>query len=472
MTLKVYNTASGELEEFDPIRDDLVKMYVCGTTDYDYIHLGHARTYVAYDMILRYLEWKGYDVRYVQNITDVGHLTDEGEDKIEKKAEEEKTHPMEIVEFFMNKHLNDVDELGIKRPDIMPRATGHIIDMIEAIKELIEKGYAYESNESVYFDINKINDYGKLSNVNIEDLERTQRIGSNEEKKNPEDFALWKKAKPGQKMKWDSPWGVGFPGWHIECSVMSTKYLGERFDIHGGAVELSFPHHENEIAQNKGLTGKEPVKYWVHTGLLNVGGEKMSKSKGNYITVSKALEKHRPEVLRLWILSSHYRSPLNYTEEKIEEAKDNLNRIISFLDRLENLENNDGEKGELSDRVDVLVKEFERAMDKDFNSPKAFAEIYNFIKEANRLLDKDEFSGRDVEYVKKKLKELLNVFNIIPEKRSVGLEEFIPELLDIREELRDKGEYELADEIRNKLKEIGIEIEDREGSPLWYQKLD
>lgn len=471
MSLKVYNTASGELEKFKPIKDNLVRMYVCGTTDYDYLHLGHARTYVAYDMVLKYLEWKGYEVKYVQNITDVGHLTDEGEDKIEKKAKEEKTHPMEIVEFFMKKHFEDLDELKIKRPDIMPRATGHLPDMIEAVKKLVEKDFAYESNGSVYFDISKIDNYGKLSNVDVEDLEETERVEDNNEKRNPQDFALWKKADPNQVMKWNSPWSKGFPGWHIECSVMSTKYLGDQFDIHGGAIELSFPHHENEIAQNKALNGKDPVKYWIHTGLLNVNGKKMSKSKGNYITVSDALKKHSPEVLRLWILSSHYRSPINYTEEKINEAKEKLEKIISFLDRVNALMHNGGKKGKLSNEIDKLLENFENSMDKDFNSPEAFANIFNFIKKANKLIDKGEFTGKDLRYVDKKLTEILDIFGVIPEKKSIKIEDVVPKMLDIREKLRKEENYELADEIRNQLEKLNIIIEDKSNETIWYRKL-
>ncbi len=471
MGLKVYNTVSDSLEDFEPINDNKVRMYVCGTTDYDYIHLGHARTYVAYDLIVRYLEWKGYDVKYVQNITDVGHLTDEGEDKVEKKAKEEKTHPMEIVEYFMRKHLDDVDELGIKRPDIMPRATGHLIDMIEAVKNLIDKGFAYESNGSVYFDVRKLKDYGKLSNVNIDDLRGTDELSGGSEKKNPEDFALWKKADENQLMKWSSPWGEGFPGWHIECSVMSTKYLGERFDIHGGAIELSFPHHENEIAQSKALNGEDPVKYWIHTGLLNVDGEKMSKSKNNFITVNEALDRHKPEVLRLWILSSHYRSPVNYTEEKINEARNKLERIISFLDRLRALGNEElNQRGELAKEVDELVKDFEEKMDNDFNSPEALAEVFNFIKKANHSLDNDDYLEGELSYIKEELEEILSIFGILPGNQKVNLKQIVPDLLEIRESLRDEGKYDLSDKIRDKLNELGVTVEDREDKSIWYKK--
>ncbi|WGI17033.1 cysteine--tRNA ligase [Methanonatronarchaeum sp. AMET-Sl] len=474
MTIQVYNTLSGELEDFEPLEEGKVGLYVCGTTDYDYIHLGHARTYVAYDMMVRYFEWKGFDVKYIQNITDVGHLTDEGEDKVEKRAKSERSHPMEIVEYYMRKHLRDVDELKIKRPDIMPRATGHLIDMIEAVKDLVDKGFAYESNGSVYFDVSKLDEYGELSNIVFDDLEESGRVGASGEKKDPRDFALWKKADEDQLMSWPSPWGEGFPGWHIECTVMSTKYLGEKFDIHGGAIELGFPHHENEIAQGKALCGTDPVRYWVHTGLLNVGGEKMSKSKGNFITVREALDKHDPEVLRLWILSSHYRSPVDYTVDKIEEAEKQLDKILNFYDRLNRLES-DGAKGELSDLVDNLIVEFETKMDKDFNSPEALSKVFQFIKEANRKLDEGQYEAGDPRYVIEKLEEILNIFGILPEnlfeedfnKEVVG--EILDEILELREELREKGEYEMADKIRDKLEKAGVSIEDRE-KPTWEIK--
>ncbi|OKY78511.1 MAG: Cysteinyl-tRNA synthetase [Candidatus Methanohalarchaeum thermophilum] len=471
MVLKVHNTLTDEIEEFDPISEDKVKMYVCGTTDYDYIHLGHARTYVAYDMMVRYLEWKGYDVLYVQNITDVGHLTEEGEDKVEKKAKQEKTHPMQVVEYYMRNHLSDIDKLRIKRPDIMPRATGHLIDMIEAVKELEEKGYAYERNGSVYFDISKLEEYGELTNVNLGELEESGRIEESSEKKSPQDFALWKKAAPGQLMTWDSPWGEGFPGWHIECSVMSNKYLGEKFDIHGGAIELAFPHHENEIAQNKGLFGKHPVKYWVHTGLLNIKGEKMSKSKGNFIKVKEALEKHSPEVIRFWILSSHYRSPLNYTEEKIREAKRRLEKIILFVNRLRKLNKGKGTKGELTQRVKEFEKRFEEKMDNDFNTPEALTELSKFINEANKKLDKGEYEEGDPSYVYSKIKEILDIFQVIPRETNGNLSSLVENLIDLREDLREEENYELADEVREKIQESGIKIEDKKEGTIWMKNL-
>jgi len=472
MGLRVYNTIKNKIEDFEPLNDNKVRMYVCGTTDYDYIHLGHARTYIAYDMMVRYLEWKGYDVLYVQNITDVGHLTDEGEDKIEKKADEEKIHPMQIVEYYMRKHLENVDDLKIKRPDIMPRATGHLIDMIEAIKELIRKGYAYEANGSVYFDISKLDDYGKLSNVDSSGLEGTDRIQNEDEKKDPKDFALWKDADEDQMMKWPSPWGLGFPGWHIECSVMSQKYLGEKFDIHGGAIELAFPHHENEIAQSKGLCGIDPVKYWLHTGLLNVDGEKMSKSEGNYITVEEALQNHNPEVIRLWILSSHYRSPVDYTTEKIEEVKKNLETILTFIARLRKKESSNlkkPKKGTLSERTDQMIKKFEQRMDKDFNSPEALSEIYQFINEANRILDLGDYERGDLEYARKKIEEILEIFGILPQ--TPRLHKIVPDLLEIRSELRESEEYELADKIRDILQKAGVSVEDIEDETIWRKKL-
>jgi cysteinyl-tRNA synthetase len=278
---------SGQMEEFKPLKDKQVGVYVCGPTVYDWSHLGHARTYIAFDVIVRWLEFKGYSVFYVQNITDVGHLTlDTAEDKIGKRAKERKVEPMQLVELYMREYFRDLDALGVKRPDISPRATGHLIEMIDAIRSLIEKGYAYEVNGNVFFDVTKLDDYGKLSKIRLDDMLEGSRFEVHPDKRNPRDFALWKRAEPDTVLKWWSPWGTGFPGWHIECAIMGLKYLGEQFDIHGGARDLIFPHHENEIAQSEAVTGKKPfVKYWLHTGFLKINGEKMAKSLGNYITV-------------------------------------------------------------------------------------------------------------------------------------------------------------------------------------------
>ncbi|MFB6216114.1 MAG: cysteine--tRNA ligase, partial [Candidatus Aenigmatarchaeota archaeon] len=339
MSLEIYNTLSDEKEEFEPIEDDKVKMFVCGVTEYDDLHLGHVRTYTFYDFLSRFLENQGYDVQYLQNVTDVGHLTEGGEDKIIKKSKQgEWNHPKEVAEYYEKKHMDINDELRIKRADLMPRATGHIPEIINDVEELIEKGYAYESNGSVYFELSKFEDYGKLSNVDTDKLKEEEVVEFSEEKRDPKDFALWKSAEPEHIMKWDSPWGEGYPGWHIEDTAMARKYLGEQYDLHGGAVELAFPHHEAEIAQGEAASGKKPfVKYWVHTGLVTVDGEKMSKSKGNFVTAEEALENYRPEVLRLWSLSSHYKKPVDYSEGSLEEYEKRVDNIDNTNTKIERI---------------------------------------------------------------------------------------------------------------------------------------
>ncbi|MEM1891265.1 MAG: cysteine--tRNA ligase, partial [Nitrososphaerota archaeon] len=335
MVIKVYNTLTRRLENFEPFEGNLVKMYVCGPTVQDVAHLGHARTYIAFDAIIRFLEYRGYRVFYVRNITDVGHIREEsGRDRILEGAAREKLEPMELVDKYMLMFFEDMDALKLRRPNIQPRATMHILDMIEMIKTLIEKGYAYEVDGNVYFDVSKFPDYGRLSGIKYEELIK-HRIEPDPRKKNPADFALWKKAEKGYLLKWPSIWGEGFPGWHIECSVMSMKYLGPQIDIHGGGQELILPHHENEIAQSEAFTGKKPfVKYWLHTGYLTIAGEKMSKSLGNFVTIKEVLKKYDADAIRFFVLSSHYRSNIDYNEEAIKRAADSVDRIRSTLREL------------------------------------------------------------------------------------------------------------------------------------------
>ncbi|MDH4292079.1 MAG: cysteine--tRNA ligase [Dehalococcoidia bacterium] len=389
MVLRVFNTMGGKLEEFKPLRQKHVGIYVCGPTVYDWAHLGHARTYLAFDVIVRWLEFKGFSVFYVQNITDVGHLTeDTAEDKIVKRAREERIEPMQLVEFYMREYVRDLDSLGVKRPDISPRATGHLIEMIEAIQSLIEKGYAYEVNGNVFFDVSKFEDYGKLSKIKPEAMLVGSRFEVHPDKRNSKDFALWKRADEGDLLKWWSPWGYGFPGWHIECAIMGLKYLGPQFDIHGGARDLKFPHHENEVAQCEALTGKKPfVKYWLHTGFLTINGEKMAKSLGNYITVREALKKYDAEAIRLFVLSTHYRSEIDFTDKKLRGAETSLDRLYNTLDGLEEAmersverEPNKVEKT-FEKRVEKLRGEFVEAMDEDFNTPRALAALFDLSRD-------------------------------------------------------------------------------------------
>jgi len=481
MVLRVFNTMSGELEEFKPIKDKQVGLYVCGPTVYDWAHLGHARTYLAFDVIVRWLEFKGYSVFYVQNITDVGHLTtDTAEDKIVKRAIERKVEPMQLVEFYMREYFKDLDALDVKRPDISPRATGHLLEMIEAIQSLIQKGIAYEVNGNVFFDVSKLDDYGKLSKIKLDEMLEGSRFEVHEDKRNSRDFALWKRAAPDAVLKWWSPWGMGFPGWHIECAIMGLKYLGSQFDIHGGARDLIFPHHENEIAQSEAVTGKKPfVKYWLHTGFLKINGEKMAKSLNNYITVREALKKYSAEAIRLFVMSTHYRSEIDFTDESLKGAETSLNRLYNTLESLEDAkkvsvkrEPNDVEHV-FGENVKKLRSEFVAAMDEDFNTPQALAALFEMSREINRFLDEQkQVSAEILEQAYDSFSELGKALGLFQQERNkdVGgkvVDELVQLLFDMREELRKKGDYGLSDEIRARMKEAGLVIEDTAEGPKW-----
>jgi cysteinyl-tRNA synthetase len=342
MELQLYNSLTRRQEEFEPLEKGRVGIYVCGPTVYGHAHLGHAKSYVSFDVLVRYLRYLGYNVTYVQNITDVGHLTDdadEGEDKIVKAARKEKKHPMALAEYYTRSYFEDMDKLNCVRPDISPRASGHIVEQIELVKTLLEKGYAYEVNGSVYFDVSKFKDYGKLSGRNVEEMEAGARVEVSPDKKNPADFAIWKKAEPNHIMQWPSPWGRGFPGWHLECSVMSTKYLGQPFDIHGGGMENKFPHHECEIAQSEAANGVPFVKYWLHNNMVTVDGQKMGKSLNNFITLKHAFtgtherltRSYDPLAVRQLILNSHYRSPIDFSDAALFAAQSGYNKITETV---------------------------------------------------------------------------------------------------------------------------------------------
>jgi len=481
MVLRVFNTMSGQMEEFKPLRDKHVGVYVCGPTVYDWSHLGHARTYIAFDVIVRWLEFRGYSVFYVQNITDVGHLTtDTAEDKIVKRAREARIEPMQLVEVYMREYFRDLDSLGVKRPDISPRATGHLIEMIAAIQSLIKKGYAYEVNGNVFFDVSKLDDYGKLSKIKLDEMLEGSRFEVHPDKRNARDFALWKRAEPNTVLKWWSPWGTGFPGWHIECAIMGLKYLGSQFDIHGGARDLIFPHHENEIAQSEAMTGKKPfVKYWLHTGFLKINGEKMSKSLGNYITVRDALKKYDAEAIRLFVLSTHYRSEVDFTDERLKGAEASLRRFYNTLDSLED-DKKDSVKRELTsgekdfdDIVEKLRGEFVKAMDEDFNTPQALAALFEMSKEINRFLDEQkQVSIELLEKVYDCFSELGKALGLFQKEKTKQIggkiaDDLVQLLFDLREELRKKGDYGLSDEIRAKMKKLGLVIEDTAEGPKW-----
>ncbi|WP_456453467.1 cysteine--tRNA ligase, partial [Thermococcus sp.] len=440
MGIRVYNTLTKQKEEFRPLRKGEVRMYVCGPTVYDYTHLGHARTYIAFDVIRRYLEHRGYTVLMVMNFTDI-------DDKIIRRANETGEDPKELAEKFLKYFLEDMAALKVKPADIYPRVTEHIGDIIDFVKKLEEKGYAYEGSDGVYFEVQRFRDYGKLSGIKLEELRKGARVEPGEGKKNPEDFALWKKAKPGEP-KWSSPWGEGRPGWHIECSTMSTKYLGESFDIHGGGNDLIFPHHENEIAQTEACTGQQWVKYWLHTGFLMVNGEKMSKSLGNFVTIREMLERYDPEVIRLFVLQRHYRSPLDYTEEGMEHARNNLERLYNTLENiriaLEKAEISftwGREEFEAYEAMRNAREKFYEAMDDDFNTAEAMKAVFEVSGAVNRYLSrvekpKESILRKAMEFFKA-VSEVFGIFEDYFREQKAGEEEALIELLiEVRAQLR------------------------------------
>ena len=488
MTLKIYNTLTRQRETFVPIEEGRVGIYVCGPTVYDHPHIGHAKSYVSFDIVVRYLRHLGYKVRYVQNITDVGHLTDNadaGEDKIEKRAKLEQVEPMELVEMYMRSYYEDMDALNNIRADISPRATGHIPEQIDLVSTLIDKGFAYESNQSVYFNVAKLEDYGKLSGRKLDEQESGARIEVNPEKKHPADFALWKKAGSDHIMKWNSPWGVGFPGWHLECSVMSMKYLGETFDIHGGGIENVFPHHECEIAQSETANGCSFARYWMHNNMVTVEGQKMGKSLGNFVTLKDAFKKFSPLTIRFFVLNTHYSSPINYSDEALEAAGTGLERLLNTIRSLrERMESSSGTEGQeiWKAKLEGYKKSFEEAMNEDFNTAEALAVLFNLSKEVNGLLSMDEDVSEGV------LSEIDSfyrayggdVLGIITEKTvphdsgEAGVykmeDDLIKTLIDTRNELRDSKQWELADKVRDRLSELGIIIEDKKDKVAWRKK--
>ncbi len=483
MSLKIYNTLTRQKEEFQPINEGTVGVYVCGPTVYSHSHIGHAKSYVSFDIIVRYLRFLGYKVLYVQNITDVGHLTDdadEGEDKIEKQSRKDRVHPMQIAEMYAKSYFEDMDALGVIRPDISPRATGHIIEQIGLVEKLIDKGFAYEKNGSVYFDVTKFKDYGKLSRRSVEEMEAGARIEVNPDKKHPADFALWKKAEKDHIMQWKSPWGMGYPGWHIECSAMSMKYLGESFDIHGGGIENQFPHHECEIAQSECSTGKPFVKYWIHNNMVTVGGQKMGKSLGNVINLKDAFKKYPPLVIRFFILQSHYRSTLDFTDEALEGAAKGfeklLNTVRNVREEIEKLHKKEsGFKIQDSSFINLVgfKKLFLDAMDDDFNTSQAIAVLFDFSREVNTIITEGKLNIELMKQIDELYTELGgSILGIIPEqieKQNVGAseEELINFIIQLRTEARSKKLWEFSDKIRDGLKKIGILIEDKKDGTSW-----
>ncbi len=474
MAIQIYNTFSQKKEILKPVTEGKVTIYLCGPTVYDYFHIGNARPFVMYDIFRRYLQYRGYEVKFVINLTDI-------DDKIIKKANEEGTTTDQVAEKYTSAFFEDTEKMGIKRADVYPKATENVEDIIGLIKKLVDNGYAYQINGDVFYSVEKFPDYGQLSKKNVEELKSGARVEVDSRKKNPLDFAVWKAAKEGEPY-WESPWGKGRPGWHIECSVMSMKYLGKTIDIHAGGIDLVFPHHENEIAQSEGATGKKFVKYWMHNGFLNIEGEKMSKSLRNFFTARDILKKYHAAVIRMFFLLKHYRSPIHFNEDRIIEAKNALERIVTTLQNIEiKLDEqksiDDKTDSELLNSVEELKKDFIVEMDDDFNTAGAMAKIFDLVKEANLILSKDELNATDVLSLKK-IKAIVDEFDgflgILDYKNvlqtSIDEEALISILIDVRRKLREEKHWELSDQIRDRLEEVGIELKDYPDKTIWRKK--
>ena len=465
--MKVFNTLTKKKEEFVPLEEGKVRMYVCGPTVYNYIHIGNARPMIVFDTVRRYFEYKGYDVNYVSNFTDV-------DDKIIKKAIEEQVSAQEISQRYIAECKKDMAGMNVKPATKHPLATEEICGMVEMISELIDKGYAYEKNGTVYFSTRKFKDYGKLSHKNLDDLRsggRSLLVTGEDEKEDPLDFVLWKPKKEGEPF-WKSPWSDGRPGWHIECSVMSRKYLGEQIDIHAGGEDLIFPHHENEIAQSEAANGKEFARYWMHNAFLNIDNRKMSKSLGNFRTVREISEQYDLQVLRFFMLSAHYRSPLNFSAELMEASKNGLERILNATDNLKHLiasvaaEEMSAEEKEAFSKTDAYVEEFEKAMDDDFNTADAIAAIFELVKYANTTATA-ESSKEYLRGLLDRIVKLGDVLGLILDKKEELLDADIEKLIEERQAARKAKDFARADAIRDELLEKGIILKDTREGVQW-----
>jgi len=478
MPLVLYNTLSRSKEEFRPLDPAMVRMYVCGPTVYGPPHLGHAKSYVSFDVILRYLRYLQYRVLYVQNITDVGHLTDdadEGEDKLVRQSRLERVHPMQLAELYTRMFYEDMDALNVVRPDIPPRASGHITEQIALVETLMARGLSYEANGSVYFDVPRYVSYGKLSHRTLEEMNAGTRVEVKAEKRHPADFALWKRAEPGHIMRWPSPWGEGFPGWHLECSAMSMKYLGESFDIHGGGLDNQFPHHECEIAQSEGATGKPFVKYWLHNNLVTVDGKKMGKSLGNFITLKDAFARWSPGVVRFFILQSHYRSTLDFSVDTLEGAGKGLEKLVNTVRNVRNAAATDASGSPAGINLEKYHQAFTDAMNDDFNSPLAIAGLFDLSREVNQALGRgtpparEELKAIEAFYVQH-AGEVLGL-DLGTSSAQTSTESIEPGLLDLcvslRSELRREKLWTLSDKIRDGLIALGIVLEDKKEGTTW-----
>ncbi|MCJ7499279.1 cysteine--tRNA ligase [bacterium] len=486
MTLRVYNTLSGKKEEFKPLSPPKVGMYACGVTVYDYCHIGHARAAVAFDVIARYLRFAGYDVTYVRNYTDI-------DDKIINRSNEQGVHWKELAETFIEAHDTDMGALGVQRADVEPRATDYMAQIIAIVKVLVDKGFAYEVDGDVYFEVEKFHGYGKLSKRNLDDLQAGARVDVDERKVNPLDFALWKSSKPGEP-EWDSPWGKGRPGWHIECSAMSAEILGQPLDIHGGGKDLIFPHHENEIAQSEAAGGGEFVRYWIHNGFVNIDSEKMSKSLGNFFTIREVLEKYRPEVVRFFLLSTHYRSPLDFSDKALTEATARYERFMNLFARVHRMGTEDRDLDEIEIKSKNFLSQeiephFREAMDDDFNTAAAIGHLFTALGPLNGVLDSADSDGRGVakgwkEAVDSFFLEIGQVLGFFDGGFAVGEAWFsagtgddeskikAQAMAEERVEARNNKDWAKADELRDAIAELGYTVQDTPQGPVLIAKKD
>lgn len=480
MPLKVYNTLTRRKEEFVPLKDKKVRMYVCGVTLYDKLHLGHARAAVVFDVIRRYLEHRGFKVNYVTNFTDV-------DDKVINRAKSLGTPIFDLTGRLIKEYFQQMEPLGVRRANDYPCATEYIKEIIDLIKKLERKNLAYPQDGDVFFRVRGFPSYGKLSGQDLKELSVGARVKVNERKEDPLDFVVWKKAKEGEPF-WDSPWGKGRPGWHIECSAMAMNLLGESIDIHGGGVDLIFPHHENEIAQSEAASGRKFAKYWIHNGLVKMKDQKMAKSTQNVFTLSQALQDYDGETIRFFLLSAHYRSPLDYHESSLKEAKSSLERVYNILKRMKEITGEQSQRTtdsnlrflveDLSSHLKKMRTRFIHDMDDDFNTPAALSFIFEAVKKANLLLREGQSLDKDSQQVllktREKIKNLGDILGLFQkeEKKRLGEQEkkLIEILVNIREKLREKKDWKLADEIRKKLDELGIELEDKRAETVWRTK--
>ncbi len=462
--MKLFNTMTRKKEEFIPLVKDEVKMYSCGPTVYNYFHIGNARPFIIFDTLRRYFKYRGYKVTFVQNFTDV-------DDKIIKRAKEEGISEKEIADKYIAEYFKDAEGLGIQKADFHPRVTDHINEIIEIVKKLEEKGLAYNINGDVYYNTPQFHEYGKLSKYNLDELEAGARVDVNEVKKNPTDFALWKSQKPGEPA-WESPWGMGRPGWHIECSAMSMKYLGETIDIHSGGLDLIFPHHENEIAQSEGATGKTFARYWIHNGFININNEKMSKSLGNFFTVRDISQHYDLEIVRMFMLSAHYRSPINFSNELLDQTKNGLERLYNAKNNLKYLlengktdrETNLNELG-IKNKLLGYKNKFIEAMDDDLNTADAIAAIFDLVRDINTSIDINS-PKLMIEFAYELYMELAEVLGIL-EKDQENLDDEIEKLIEDRQTARKERNWALSDKIRDDLKAKGIILEDTPEGVKW-----